>query len=320
MDLALIFSGSLILILIILFLIFFIKSKKLKSSINSKDSTIKELETNQFGLSKSLTELKNKYKDIIDLDTEINKKKSEFEITQNEASTKLSETQKNLEELKQKYEKASSIYEELSKENNLLKDSLEIAEFGVCEPHFDFETSEEFKTKLLENKEAQKNAIKNEIAVVCDTQWTVDNSYKKGEMMTKRNIKLSTRAFNGECDSLIAKVKWNNVEQYEKRIRKTFEAINRLNKSNRILIKDSFLNLKIDELRLVYEYENKKYEEKEEQRRIREQMREEEKAQRDFEKAKKEAEKEEKLIQKAMKKAQEEFSKASEEEKEKYET
>ena len=126
-------------------------------------------------------------------------------------------------------------------------------------------------------------------------------------------------AFNGECDSLIAKVKWNNIEQFEERIKKTFEAINKLNSSQNIDIQYEFLQLKIDELRLTHEYELKKYEEKEEQRRVRELMREEEKAQRDFEKAQKEAEKEEKLIQQAMKKAQEEIAKASEEERAKYE-
>jgi hypothetical protein len=65
--------------------------------------------------------------------------------------------------------------------------------------------------------------------------------------------------------------------------------------------------LKLEELALTYEYEQKKYDEKEEQRLIREQMREEEKAQRELEKAQKEAEDEERRFEKALEKAKQEL-------------
>ena len=89
----------------------------------------------------------------------------------------------------------------------------------------------------------------------------------------------------------------------EERIYKAFEVINKLGEQNHIEITDEYLTLKLNELRLVHEYQEKLYEEKEEQRRIKEQMREEEKALREIEKAKREAEKEEERYQKALEKA-----------------
>ncbi|TAJ10302.1 DUF4041 domain-containing protein [Marinilabiliaceae bacterium JC017] len=260
-----------------------------------------------------------KYKPIIDLDQEIDKRILEFTHQVEDFQQQIIDSKEKLKTLKGKYLKAKEVFEDLSHQNNLMKDSLEIAEFGVYEPHFDFDTSAECKAKITQNKEEQKKLIKNESAAVCNTPWTVGDSRRQGEIMVRKAIKLTLRAFNGECDSLIAKVKWNNIEQYEKRIEKTFDAINKLNSSQDIHIQRRFLKLKVEELRLTHEFELKKYEEKEEQRRIREQMREEEKARRDFEKAQKEAEKEEKMLQQAMKQANEAISKASEEERAKFE-
>jgi len=298
--LILIIIASLLLIGLLIFLL--VKNSKKRKDLNT---TIKDYQ--------------EKYKPITDLGEEISKRTIEFTKEVEDYQNQISESKEKLSSLKEKYLKAKNVFEDLSHQNNLLKDSLEIAEFGVYEPHFDFDTSEKYKEKLIQNKEEQKQLIKDESAAICNTPWTVDGSRKKGEIMERKAIKLTLRAFNGECDSLISKVKWNNIEQSEKRIEKTFGAINKLNTSQNIHIQERFLQLKIDELRLTHEYELKKYEEKEEQRRIREQMREEEKARRDFEKAQKEAEKEEKILQQAMKKAQEEISKASEEERAKYE-
>jgi hypothetical protein len=118
--------------------------------------------------------------------------------------------------------------------------------------------------------------------------------------MTRRYINLTLRAFNGECDSLISKVRWNNIKRFEERISKAFTAINKLGKSNNTFITDKYLKLKLDELHLVYELAHKKYQEKEEAREIRAGQREEERAQREFEKARKDAEIEEKRFQKAL--------------------
>ena len=70
------------------------------------------------------------------------------------------------------------------------------------------------------------------------------------------------------------------------------------------------MDLKIKELRLTFEHQEKIKQAKDEQRQIREDMRDEERAQREIERAKEEAEKEEARYSKALEKAREEALKA----------
>ena len=159
-------------------------------------------------------------------------------------------------------------------------------------------------------RERQKNLIQAERAAVCTTQWTINGDRRAGERQTKQYIKLMLRAFNGECDAAIIKVRWNNVVVMEERIRKAFEAINKLGTVHSTFITDEYLELKLDELRVAYEYQEKLNQEKEEQRRIQEQIREEEKAQREMERARQEAENEESRYQSALDRARAEMEKA----------
>jgi len=129
--------------------------------------------------------------------------------------------------------------------------------------------------------------------------------------MARQNMKLVLRAFHGECDAVLAKVVWNNITKMEERLRKSFEAINQLSTVLQVSVTQEYLQLKIDELRLAYEYEEKRHEEQEQQRRIREQMREEERAQQALEKARIEAEREELRFQRALEKARIEASRVT---------
>jgi hypothetical protein len=245
----------------------------------------------------------NKYQDtlkpIIDLDTVIKEKEE-----------KTNELELSIKSLIEKYSSGKQKLGVLMEEVKVYEENIDLSEFGLYEPHFDFETSEKFKTKIRENKDKQKALIKAERAATCTAKWTVENSAKKGEMMTKRGIKLTLRAFNGECNSLIAKVNWNNANQTELKIIKAHENIDKLNVSNKIFIEKNFLDLKLEELYLVHELEVKKQDEKEEQRRIKEEMREEEKAQREIDKAKKTAEQETKRYEKALEQAQKDLGSA----------
>ena len=193
--------------------------------------------------------------------------------------------------------------DDLEKQVNLYKDTLDISEYGLYECKFLFDLPQQYKIELEGNYQRQKSMIASGNAAKCYNQWTVNGSVIEGRKMTKQFTKLLLYAFNGECDGLIAKVKWNNVSKTKLRILQTFNNINKLGTTQNILITKEYLDVKLDELALAYEYEQKKYEEKEEQRKIREQMREEERAQKEFERAQKEAEDEERRYQKALEKA-----------------
>jgi hypothetical protein len=230
-----------------------------------------------------------RYSGIISIENEIELKNKEFSEIQTDAT-----------ELNDKFINAKSIFKELEKDIKIYQNDLEFVELGIYEPIFDLESSEKYKERITQIITRQKQLIKGGNACVCNTEWTVGNSRKQGEIMTRRYINLTLRAFNGECDSLISKVRWNNIKRFEERISKAFTAINKLGKSNNTFITDKYLKLKLDELHLVYELAHKKYQEKEEAREIRAGQREEERAQREFEKARKDAEIEEKRFQKAL--------------------
>ena len=214
-------------------------------------------------------------------------KKSEVTINQNK---------KVVENAKKLVEERDKITTELKQKREdliILDDELLLQSFGFFDPKFNLESSAKYKLKLEEIRSKQKEMVKSNVATDHFDGWTLDGSKQKGQCMNNDNIKLTLRSFNNECDTIISKVKFNNVEAYEKRINAAYKALNKANVRNKIVIKKSYLELKIDELYLAYEYENKKEEEKEEQREIREQMREEAKAKAELQKAREVVEKEE---------------------------
>jgi hypothetical protein len=187
----------------------------------------------------------------------------------------------------------------------------DLQSFGMYEAQYDFETSEEYKEKLEATRESQKTLIRDDQAATCSKEWTVEGSKAKGGAMVRKHLKLLLRAFNGECDAAISRVKYNNVVMLRKRMRHSFDAINKLGEEKQCTICVAYLRLKIDELHLAHEYQEKRQAEREEQREIREQMREEERVRREVEKARQQAEEEERQYEKALKKAQEDIGKAS---------
>lgn len=196
---------------------------------------------------------------------------------------------------------------EVKKEKNMrekelieLNEEILMQDFGLYQPKYDFANSEQYKEKLNEIRIKQKEMIKNKTAVIYSENWTVDGSKAKGKKMTNDNIKQILRTFNTECENAIDRVKFNNIDSMKKRIEKSFDTLNKLNKISLVGIKSEFLNLKIEELYLAYEYQVKKQEEKEEQKRIREELREEAKLRKELEEAKKNIEKDLKHFKNAL--------------------
>ena len=246
----------------------------------------------------------------ISIESVVSKRKADLNIL----SSKLSELEKRYKDknsaLNQDYLNHKEIYENLRKEVSLLEENLENISYGLYKPHYDYNTSAEFKQKLEEIINREKQIIKNESATFCPIKWEAGGSKSERIKMTKHYSKLMLRAFNGECDAAIAKVRWNNIGTMEARIGKAFEAINKLGSTHQITVAKEYYDLKLQELRLEFELEEKLYQEKEEQRKIREQIREEEKAQREIEKARKEAEEDEERNEKALQKAKAEIKKS----------
>ena len=212
------------------------------------------------------------------------------------------------------YANAKAIYDRLSQEVALLEENLEDISFSLYEPHFNFDTPDEYKERMEAGREKQKAMLKSGEAAKFAIAWSVGGSRREGERMQKQYMKLLLRAFNGECDAAVARVSWNNVTKMEERIRKSFEVVNELGGVMHVSITPAYLDLKVDELRLEYELEEKKHQIAEEQRRIREQMRDEEKARREAEQAQQESAVEETLFERALEKARVDLAKSQGEE------
>ncbi len=263
---------------------------------------------------KRAQELKNfkaQYKDIIDIDKTLMNRNDELKKINQNIDTLKADYDKQKERLNQDFLGKRSIYDNLLKEISILEENLENISYGLYKPHYDYKTSEEFKQKLEEIRDRQKQVIKEGGATFCPIKWEVSGSKAEGTKMIKQNSKLMLRAFNGECDAAITKVSWSNIGNMEARIEKAYQAINKLGLTQQIKITSEYYGLKVDELRLEFELQEKLYQEKEEQRKIREQMREEEKALREIERARQEAEEEEKRYQKALEKAKAEITKTT---------
>ncbi|MGC6523951.1 MAG: DUF4041 domain-containing protein [Flavobacteriaceae bacterium] len=210
---------------------------------------------------------------------------------------------KEKEQLSKDYKEGKNVYDDLLNTISIYNENLHNYDHGLYEPIFDFGTSEKFKEEISKIRVDQKFEIRQKRACYCNTAWEVNGSKREGTKKTNRHIRLTLRAFNGECDTLISKVKWNNINSYSERMKRSFRLINEINESMNIHISENYLKLKLKELNLTYEYNLKKHEEKEEEKKKRALIREEEKARRDFELAQKETEKEKKIYSKALEEA-----------------
>ena len=280
-------------ILLIILLIF----AKIKSKISQKLSESKELNSE---LRSEVDLLKSKYKDLIDLDSAKSKLITEIKSLESKFQTSKSELLLSAENLNL-----------LRNQIKIYQEDLALIEYGFYKKHYDFDISAKFKDALEVVRDKQKKIISSERAVEGDKEWKINGSDSEGAKMIKRLEKLMLRAFNGDSDSIVSNVSWSNAENMEAKLETAYNAVNKLADSYRIRINRDYFKLKLDELRLMFEYQLKLKAEKEEQRRIQEQIREEERAQKEIDRALKEANDEEERYSKALDRAKKEISVAT---------
>lgn len=285
-------ADSLYIFLLIIVAYFYVRLYLKYNKIYERFKNVTDVDSEISKENLKLAEIQTKIKDfrtLTDIQSEIAK-----------GNQRLNEIQTKITEMVSDYSNKRTIYDKLLSEVTSLEENLEIISYGLYKPHFDFDASEEYQKRIITNHQRQKQLLKDKAASMCSKEWVVEGDKKKGAEMIARNTKLALRAFGGECDAAILKVKWNNVSKMEERIERAYEEINKLVAPLDIKITNKYFSLKMEELHLVYERQEKIYQEKEEQRSVKEQMREEEKAIREFEAARKAAENEEKQYQKAL--------------------
>ena len=222
------------------------------------------------------------------------------------------------EEIRSEIENLIKLKEDLKNDIIELDDEILYQGFGLYKPQYNFAELDQYKERLKEIRAKQKELITKKQAVIVGTQWKVNGSEKEGKRLISENSKQAIRNFNLECDICIDKVKFNNYESIRERIRRAYELQNELNETNAIEISIEYYKLKIEELNLSFEYQQKKKEEREELRIKRELLREQEKVAREIEEKRREYEKEQLHYQNAVKKIEEQLSVEQNEERKKF--
>lgn len=196
----------------------------------------------------------------------------------------------------------------------VVEETLLLESFALYLPKFALTSSAAYKERLDHVRARQKVLIKSGAAATGNMNWSVNNSASEGRKLVNDMIKLVIRSFNNEADYCVDNVKFDNVELGEKRIRQSFDALNKLGRIMSVAISSEYLNLKLDELRLAHEFQIKKQQEKEEAKRAREELREQQKLEQEIRAAREKIAKERRHFAAALKDLEARLAKSSTEE------
>ena len=241
---------------------------------------------------REITALNKKYGPIISI---------ESELIQLRSSTKKAKNKKD--KVQKQYAEKRSILKKLEKQVAIYDERISFAELGIYEPHFDYGDSEVYKQKIKSVRENQKMMVKLNQATISPSEVMLNDSFSKGQTMINRQIRLTMRAFNNECEAAIANTRWNNVIAMEKRILNAAKQINKANTSMQLVIHEDYVALKLDELRLKHEYKERLKIEKDERMELARAEREEKKFLAEAEAAEREERRYTKLLNKARSQA-----------------
>lgn len=179
-------------------------------------------------------------------------------------------------------------------------DDISVQDFALYQPRYSFANSTQYKDRLAQIRDKQKDMIRANAAATGDFTLLFNNSKAQGIKVVKDMQKLLIRAFNSECDEVINNVKYNNYDMSFRKITNSANQIAKLGQMLKICITTDYYNLKIEELQLALEFQIKKQEEKEEQRQLRAEERERVRLERELEEQRKKIEKEQSHYQKAL--------------------
>ena len=184
---------------------------------------------------------------------------------------------------------------------NAFNKEINLIECGLYQPTFEFANSDLYKDELIRLREKQKQCVANDTAAYGDTDWKVNGSAAKGRTMVNNYKKLLLRSFNVECDDIVSNVKISNVSRSIDRILKVSEQVSKLGNTMGIGISPKYIQLKIDEVKLALDYQQKKQEEKERIKELKAQEREEAKILKEIEEERKRLKKEQTHYENALK-------------------
>lgn len=258
--------------------------------------------------------------DILSINEKLKNLKADLKSFEDTSETQKRQLNKEIQKLEDNRNSLSAEIEKLKKDIIETNDEILYQTCGLYEPKFIFANAEAYKVQLKLIRDQQKMLIKNDGAATGNMQWTVNGNASQGKKMVKDMQKLLLRAFNSECDELVDKVKCNNYDSYVNRMSKSCETISKLGVIMNISITPQYLDLKLSELALALDYQQKKQQEKEAQRAERERLREEAALRKEIEAARKKIDKEKAHYLQALNSLNAQINNADNSEKEALET
>ena len=280
------------------------RARKLQNQLRPIESVELYAKTAQRTAESTLAKAREEGEQIIsDAKTVANRIKNQGELdldaAREEAATIIDDARKESSQLRNRIDtlraEAKTAKNELELLNEGLRlkaDDAHLLEVGYYEPVYGFEDLEAFQRALVKIKESQKAMLRIEgdsrdLEAAAYSTETVryNGSEAQGRKLLKRVLQLMLRAFNGECDSYIARASYKNISTMQKRIETSFSQINKIAEIWHCELSAKYLANRLDELKLVYEYAELQEKIKREQAEIREQMREEERAAKEAERA-----------------------------------
>ena len=196
----------------------------------------------------------------------------------------------------------------MEKEIQLLQKNI-FAEYASIDID-DTVSSEEYKNKLSILRLKEKEFIKSKKALVITS--------KDSAKILNNNIKQILRCFQSESAIIVSSVTAKNIDTARNKLQRSFEILNNIFSTDGVALSYDLLSMKMEELNLIYSYQQKIEQEKEEQKVIREQLLEEQKVLKEIEKEKAKLEKEEKQFKNEISKLMAYMQKSSDIEKQLY--
>ena len=186
------------------------------------------------------------------------------------AAAEQTELQRRLDDLRQQVV--------VTEEKALLQ---EVGIYNYQHPLSDAVAYEEALAGLQEQIKAMAKADGG--AVLAAAGWRVNGSEAQGRTMLRDYSKLMLRAYNAEADNLVRTLKPYKLQAAIERLGKVAATIARLGKTMDIRISDEYHRLRVRELGLTADYQEKVAEEKEREREEKAQLREERRLQQEIE-------------------------------------
>ncbi len=130
--------------------------------------------------------LEEQYSGVADAEAAVARTKRALDDMTGEHARQVEARGSELKMLDGECRQAKERYDSLRAEISLIEENLEDISFGVYKPHFDFQTSDEYKSSLINIRDRQKLKIRAGSATRCDVEWSVGGSFHPRQLRIAR--------------------------------------------------------------------------------------------------------------------------------------